>query len=81
MRNRNRIGIPFPSSQHLLSTLNILSESAVSFMQTEWLLEFVDLGINNQYNMVERILDLESRDLRILPRLPLLIDLEKWEIP
>lgn len=50
-------------------------------MQTEWLLEFVDLGINNQYNMVERILDLESRDLRILPRLPLLIDLEKWDIP
>lgn len=38
-------------------------------MQTGWLLEFVDLRINNQYSTAERILDLESRDLRILPLL------------
>ena len=76
-RERERIEIHFPSSEHLLCTLNILSENTVSFMQTGWLLGFVDLGISNQCSTAERILDLESRDLRILPLFWLLIHFQK----
>lgn len=83
-RESERIEIHFPSSEHLLCTLNILSENTVSFMQIHvfhgWLLGFVDLGINNQYSTAERILDLESRGLRILPLFWLLIDFQKWGV-